>query len=142
MGNRCVITTAPFDEKNIGIYLHWNGGQESVEAFLGAAKELGYRCPVEDSSYGLARLVGLISLYFGIIDSTSIGIGRCEELDCDGDNGVWLVKAGWQLAGQPGKRKRKNPEPERTHQIQRQLVVGARVCATAFTESGKMKEKW
>ena len=31
MGNRAVITT---ENKKIGIYLHWNGGRDSVEAFL------------------------------------------------------------------------------------------------------------
>ena len=31
MGNRAVITTR---SKDIGVYLHWNGGRDSVEAFL------------------------------------------------------------------------------------------------------------
>lgn len=31
MGNRAVITTT---DQRIGIYLHWNGGKDSVEAFL------------------------------------------------------------------------------------------------------------
>ena len=31
MGNRAVITT---EKKDLGIYLHWNGGRDSVEAFL------------------------------------------------------------------------------------------------------------
>ena len=30
MGNRAVITDI---EKKVGIYLHWNGGRDSVEAF-------------------------------------------------------------------------------------------------------------
>lgn len=30
MGNRAVITT---EEKQIGVYLHWNGGRDSVQAF-------------------------------------------------------------------------------------------------------------
>lgn len=38
MGNRAVITTSKStDIKNstdIGIYLHWNGGRDSVQAFL------------------------------------------------------------------------------------------------------------
>ena len=33
MGNRAVITTRK-DLKDIGIYLHWNGGRDSVEGFL------------------------------------------------------------------------------------------------------------
>jgi hypothetical protein len=31
MGNRAVITD---NKQRIGIYLHWNGGRDSVEAFL------------------------------------------------------------------------------------------------------------
>ena len=34
MGNRAVIASATEKEKGIGIYVHWNGGVESVEAFL------------------------------------------------------------------------------------------------------------
>jgi hypothetical protein len=40
MGNRAVIS---FSEAKTatGIYLHWNGGPESILAFLDAAKKLG-----------------------------------------------------------------------------------------------------
>ena len=31
MGNRCTITRP---QKDVYIYLHWNGGRDSVEAFL------------------------------------------------------------------------------------------------------------
>lgn len=38
MGNRAVITTSKAPDvsgaKDLGIYLHWNGGRDSVEAFL------------------------------------------------------------------------------------------------------------
>ena len=35
MGNRAVITTKEnMDNNGIGIYLHWNGGRDSVRAFL------------------------------------------------------------------------------------------------------------
>ena len=35
MGNRAVITTAnEWAHGGIGVYLHWNGGLDSVEAFL------------------------------------------------------------------------------------------------------------
>lgn len=104
MGNRAVITTAPFDEKNVGIYVHWNGGQESIEGFLAACKELGYRDPTGDTSYGLARLTQAIGLFFGAEDDCSVEIGRCDQLDCDnGDNGVWLLGPDWTIAGRLGR---------------------------------------
>ena len=52
MGNRAVIATR---EKKIGVYLHWNGGRDSVEGFLTYCKLKGYRCPEKDN-YGWARL--------------------------------------------------------------------------------------
>ena len=59
MGNRAVITTSKStDIKNstdIGIYLHWNGGRDSVQAFLKYCELKGYRSPEKDN-YGWARL--------------------------------------------------------------------------------------
>lgn len=105
MGNRAVITTAPFNEDALGIYIHWNGGQESIEGFLAAAKELGHRPPATDESYATARLVQIIANYFG--GTTSIGIGINRNLDCDnGDNGVWLIGGDWELLGQPARKRR------------------------------------
>ena len=131
MGNRCVITTAPFDATNVGIYLHWNGGIESVEAFCAAAKELGYRDPTKDC-YGTARLTGLISLYFDITGETSLGVDKCENLDMDGDNGTWLLGPGWKIVGWRersdvvnAKKPPKNREPGKTALIYKQLIVGA-----------------
>lgn len=96
MGNRAVITTAPYSEDNIGIYVHWNGGQESVEGFLNAARELEYRDPTSDLEYGMARLTQIIGMFLG--GTTSVGIGICKTLDTDnGDNGVWLITEGWRL---------------------------------------------
>lgn len=101
MGNRAVITTAPYDENNVGIYLHWNGGRASIEGFLLACKRLGFRSPGVDGSYALARLTSAIAAYFGADDGgLSVGIGPCSQLDTDnGDNGVYLIGGDWQIAG-------------------------------------------
>lgn len=97
MGNRAVITTAPFNKSNIGVYVHWNGGQESIEGFLAACKQLGYRDPTGDTSYGMARLTQAIGLFFGAESDCSVGVDICDRLDCD--NGVWLTGPDWTLAG-------------------------------------------
>jgi len=39
MGNRAVVCFDEYNDDAIGIYLHWNGGRDSVEAFLMAAKK-------------------------------------------------------------------------------------------------------
>ena len=93
MGNRAVITT---EEKKIGVYLHWNGGRDSVEGFLAVCKELDHRCP-EDDCYGWARLCQVIANFVG--GTTSIGIDTLDRLDCDnGDNGMYIIK-NWEIFG-------------------------------------------
>lgn len=101
MGNRAVITTkkAGFDPANsdeIGVYLHWNGGRDSVEAFLAYCKLKQFRSP-ENDNYGWARLCQVIGNYFG--GGLSIGIGPCCTLDCyNGDNGTYIIED-WEIVG-------------------------------------------
>lgn len=98
MGNRAVITTskalAVKGSSDIGVYLHWNGGRDSVEAFLKYCELKGYR-PPEHDNYGWARLCQVIGNFFG--GETSIGIEKCQCLDCENyDNGVYII-AGWKI---------------------------------------------
>lgn len=98
MGNRATITTAPFNKDSACIYLHWNGGRESIEAFCAAAKELGYRSPGSDDTYALARLTGLICNFFGLEDDTSIGIGTVRDMIAAGDdNGCFVLGGDWEI---------------------------------------------
>ncbi len=93
MGNRAVITT---EDKKIGVYLHWNGGRDSVEAFLKYCKLKGYRTP-ESDNYGWARLCQVIGNFFG--GNTSIGIDTLDNLDDNnGDNGMYIIKD-WEIVG-------------------------------------------
>ncbi len=94
MGNSAVITADGLS----GIYLHWNGGVESVLAFLAIAKKRGYRDPSTDTSYAMARLTGLIHEFFGTKTETSLGIGTIEQLDTDnGDNGTYEIGRDWTI---------------------------------------------
>ena len=95
MGNRAVITSKEnFENNGIGIYLHWNGGRDSVEAFLTYCKLKGYREPTSDC-YGWARLTQVIANFFG--GSTSLGVDVVNRLDCDNfDNGVYIID-GWNI---------------------------------------------
>lgn len=104
MGNRAVITASGSHTEGVGIYVHWNGGIESVLAFLDVAKARGFRCPKSDESYGMARLCGLIHEFFGVDQDTSLGIGQLSQLDCDNyDNGVYVIGKDWALADRWGK---------------------------------------
>lgn len=101
MGNRAVITTSDAineasNSSNIGVYLHWNGGRDSVEAFLTYCMLQGFREPEEDC-YGWARLCQVIGNFFG--GTLSLGIEKCCDLDCENwDNGVYIIKD-WEIVG-------------------------------------------
>jgi hypothetical protein len=89
MGNRAVICFDKYAQNATGIYLHWNGGRDSVEAFLEAARLLKINGD-GDKQYAPARFVQMIGNFFG--GTNSLGIGPVSELDCDnGDNGVYVV---------------------------------------------------
>lgn len=88
MGNRAVISFSTAGN-SLGIYLHWNGGIESVQAFLDYAKEAGIR-DGSDKQYCLARLCQIIGNFIG--GTTSVGIGLLANLDKDnGDNGLYIL---------------------------------------------------
>lgn len=100
MGNRAVITTYNGkhlkNSNEIGIYLHWNGGRDSVEAFLKYCKLRGFRPPEQDN-YGWARLCQVIANYLG--GGLSIGIDKCCNLHCNNfNNGTYIIKD-WQIVG-------------------------------------------
>jgi len=89
MGNRAVITTNK-NLNEVGVYLHWNGGRDSVEAFLAYCNLKKYRKP-ENDCYGWVMLANVISNYFG--DGCSCGVDKAHRLDCDNyDNGVYIIK--------------------------------------------------
>jgi len=106
MGNRAVVIFTHKEHYSPCIYLHWNGGPESVYGFL---EELERRGAVRfgDVSYAAARFVQVAGEFFDIDGhgALSLGVWNGPEpgspdkadtfLDIDpGDNGVYLV--GWK----------------------------------------------
>lgn len=91
MGNRAVITTP---ERKIGLYMHWNGGRDTVEPLLRYCELKGYRPPSTDC-YGWARLCQVIGNFFG--GTLSVGIDAYERICKAGDdNGVYVID-GWRI---------------------------------------------
>ena len=91
MGNRAVITTP---ERRIGLYLHWNGGRDTVEPLLRYCELKGYRPPSTDC-YGWARLCQVIGNFFG--GTLSVGIDAYERICKAGDdNGIYVID-GWRI---------------------------------------------
>ena len=103
MGNRAIILSkndmladGKINPNQIGVYLHWNGGRDSVSAFLKYCKLKGYRSPSTDCC-GWACLCNVISNFFG--DGMSLGIDIASRLDCNNyDNGVYIIDR-WEIVG-------------------------------------------
>lgn len=90
MGNRAVITT---EDKTIGVYLHWNGGRDTVEPLLKYC-ELKGACPPERDSYGWAEFVQITRNTL-----SSVGVELYDRMDKNnGDNGVYIIKD-WKIIG-------------------------------------------
>ena len=104
MGNRAVILSASdmlasgeINPWQIGVYLHWNGGRDSVEGFLEYCRLRDFR-PPEVDGYGWARLCQVVGNFFGG-DGLSVSIGYACQLDLDnGDNGVYII-SDWKIVG-------------------------------------------
>lgn len=110
MGNRaCVVFVRHHTLNGEGdicawsplVYLHWNGGPESIYAFLA---ELHRRKVRGDPSYACARFVQIVGDFFdsdGALTRLSLGVDSLP--DCTpqtlkrldpGDNGIYLVERG------------------------------------------------
>lgn len=107
MGNRAVIVTEDTTRTNaqnkVGIYLHWCGGRECVEAFLAKAKEKGIRNPNGDPEYGWARLCQIIGDEFSADgnNDASLGVGIVAHMDTHNfDNGVYYIDSNWNIVKQ------------------------------------------
>ena len=99
MGNRAVIGFLSKEgiknKDSVGIYLHWNGGRDSVEGFLATAKQYGVRT---NEDYGVARLIQIIANTLG--GTLSLGVDQIKNLDCDNyDNGLYWVDNNFNIVG-------------------------------------------
>lgn len=73
------------------IYLHWNGGADSVYAFLEAFTQ--YDCRKGDLPYAAARFCQIVANFFG--GTTSVGlesVSNTKDLErlTPGDNGLFV----------------------------------------------------
>lgn len=81
MGNRAVITKLGSEK---GIYLHWNGGMDSVKPIVWFAKHFIFDMEELDAINFVAKCWGLDPDY-----------RNASELDCNNyDNGVYIVNNG------------------------------------------------
>lgn len=101
MGNRAVLTIfineKPETSEALGIYVHWNGGRDSIQAFLTYCELQGYKGFNADSDENaIAKLYAVIHNFFG---GESVYLAPTSKLDCDNfDNGVYLIED-WEIVG-------------------------------------------
>lgn len=100
MGNRAIIRPI---NSTMGVYLHWNGGIDSVTAFLKYCELKGYRDFGGEyaDGYGIARFCQIVGNFFG--GDCSIGlVENVADSDADEiDNGIYIID-GWKIAKRIG----------------------------------------
>lgn len=108
MGCRAVMMRQQdADSRNpeaVGVYLHWDGDENTVRAMLAMCGERGYRSPdAEREPLGLAKLVGVacnLATSRGR-DGYSVRIAvnpLAHYHPATLDNGIWLIRD-WELVG-------------------------------------------
>lgn len=95
MGNRAVITASTeFDAP--AIYLHWNGGRDSVEGFLKVAREKGFDVTTAEGWDQFAQFIA--EHFFNCDVGRTVYREPYGRTDKDnGDNGVYLVDDNWNI---------------------------------------------
>jgi len=102
MGNRANVIFVDKSGKSISpcVYLHWNGGAESIYPFL---DELDRRSVRADQNYECARFISIVAdfMNFNCLTSLSLGVingpkkinsTELKKLHTDsGDNGIYVV---------------------------------------------------
>lgn len=100
MGNRALIV--PKGNERIGVYLHWNGGVNSVTALLKYCELKGYRNfgGKNMDGYGIARFTQVVGNFLG--GGLSLGIEAIhepltKEYADNYDNGIYIID-GWEIS--------------------------------------------
>ena len=95
MGNRAVIQ---MEDNPLEIYLHWNGGRDSVEPIVDYARAQGVRT----GDYGVARLCQIIGNTLG--GTLSLGVAPKGSYSGDEDNGTYVLDNEFNIVGRKGLR--------------------------------------
>jgi hypothetical protein len=98
MGNRALIVFKACGVTSPAISLHWNGGPESVYAFIDALGRYGVRV---DANYEAARFIQIAGNFLGGTLSVGVrNVDRVEDLECE-DSGVYVIERAVADPGMP-----------------------------------------
>ena len=92
MGNRAVINMVDSD---VAIYLHWNGGRDTVEPVLQVAKEYG----LTGDNAGMNDLYKMFHNMLASDMAETAYVGRVEEYNGSaiGDNGTYIIDKSFNI---------------------------------------------
>lgn len=100
MGNRAVITASTSHNAPC-IYLHWNGGRASVEAFLSAARHLSIKGASAADFDRIAEMIA--SHFFGCKVGYTVYRETFGRSDSDNsDNGTFIIDENLHIIGRAG----------------------------------------
>ena len=122
MGNRAVIVNdCAMCAEDKCIYLHWNGGKDSVTAFLRAAKELGMRFESNEDKLAFAEM--LAERFFECKVGLTVYFEDYGRADTNnGDNGVFVVDDDFELVGRIYAPIQEQESEEKSQEIYEYLV--------------------
>lgn len=128
MGNRAVITRHRH-ARAASIYLHWNGGRASVEAFLEAARRLGLRHVGADDAAFFDRLADMIAAhFFGCRVGFTVYRQPLGRADCDNrDNGLYQIDDNLTIIGREFAPRHEEVDPDKTREIVETIMQRAPV---------------
>ena len=92
MGNRAVINMVDSD---VAIYLHWNGGRDTVEPVLEVAKEYG----LTGDNAGMNDLYKMFHNMLSSDMTETAYVGTIPEYNgtASGDNGVYIIDKNFNI---------------------------------------------
>ena len=93
MGNRAGIQ---IENDPLEIYLHWNGGRDSIDPMLVYAREQG----IGSGDYGVARLCQIIGNTLG--GTLSLGVAPKGSYSGDEDNGTYVLDSQLKIVERKG----------------------------------------
>lgn len=102
MGNTAIVKPLVGD---IGVYLHWNGGSDSITAFLKYCELQGYKSFDNLHSEGIVHFCQVVTNYLGGSVCLITGVKETEEYADGLDNGIYVVD-GWQIVKRIGRQSR------------------------------------
>jgi hypothetical protein len=129
MGNRAVIAPSIHTYNSKVIYLHWNGGRASVEAFLKAGKDLAI-ANNSNMDMSIEQLYKVIKRdFFRLNDNTNMHVylRTWDTADRDNwDNGTYLIDEAFNIVGRKGERTYgEEINAEKTKGIYEQIMASA-----------------